>query len=307
MNLIDWLLDSDPAIRWQTLRDLRHEDVEVVAAERDRVAREGWGAEVLAAQGDDGRWTPDTVPWVVPGDPTRSTMYALVLLRAFGVHADDPAVQTAVRRAATLEWDDDGVRSPLFDGESEACLNGMVLAVGAAFRVDVHVVLHKLLDTRLGDGGWNCDAPQSSRSSFHSTLSVLDGLQQYGDSTGFDAEVEEAVATGWEYLLERGLMRSKTTGAIVEDAFLQFGSPSWWQYDVLRALDVLRVSSADPRDQRIAEALDLVESKRQPDGTWLLERQPQRRLDFRMGEQVGQPSRWITLRALRVLDWADRI
>jgi hypothetical protein len=319
MDVVAWLLDSDPAIRWQVMRDLTAASEEDVAAERTRVASEGWGARLLALQRQDGQWdggvptlsSPAETKWWQSLPPERqgtlfpqwtSTTWSLVLLRNFGL---DPA-SAAARRAVRLvrehcRWEHDG--EPFFAGEVEPCINGRVVALGAYFGEDVRGVVDRLLGEQMKDGGWNCEQENgSTRASFHSTIEVLEGLLAYERGTGGPSEVRTARLRGQEYLLERRMLRRLSTGEVIDPTFTQFSYPTGWYYDVLRGLDYLRAAAAVP-DERVAEAIDLVESKRDADGRWPLENPRPGRLHFAMDEGEGRPSRWNTLRAMRVLRW----
>jgi hypothetical protein len=297
VNAVDWLLDADPAIRWQALRDLTDTLPAAVAAERARVAREGLGAAILARQGSDGAWhkagTHDWLP----------TLFTLQLLRATGVDPRDPAVQAAVQRLqAGFRWHESLGGKPFFAGETEPCINGGALALGGFFGHPSSSLAARLLSEQLPDGGWNCDAPKSSRSSFHSTICVLEGLLEYERAAGSSPDVAAARRRGEEYLLERGLCRRRSTGEIANPEFLELSFPPRYHHDVLRALDHFRAAGASP-DARLGEAVRYLESRRQPDGRWLLDRAYDESLDFHVGEAAGEPSRWNTLRALRVLRW----
>jgi hypothetical protein len=300
MDVIDWLLDSDPAIRWQAMRDLTGADPAAIAAERARVAREGLGAEILARQDRDGSWHRGDGPAWAP------TLYTLQLLRATGVDPADPAVDSAVTRlAAGFRWDEEFGSKPFFEGEVEPCINGGTLALGGYFGRPAASLAHRLLGEQLDDGGWNCEAPKSARASFHSTLCVLEGLLAYERARGSAPEATEITAVrrrGEAYLLERGLFRRRSTGGVVAPSFLKFSFPTRCYYDVLRGLDYLRDAGVTP-DARVADAVRLVEDKRQADGTWLLDGSHDAALDVAFTESVGAPSRWNTLRALRVLRW----
>lgn len=309
VDVIDWLLEGDPAIRWQVLRDLTDDSPDEVAAERARVEHEGWGARFLALEDADGLWDggacfPAAYAGGEPGQPWTATMHTLQTLQILGL---DPASETA-RRAIRLVaehgcWEHAGQR--YFDGEVEPCINGRTIEAGAYFEVDVAAIVERVLAERLEDGGWNCEAENGSvRSSFHTTIDVLDGLLEFERATGGSAAVSEARHSGEEYLLERSLFRRKSTGEVADPAFLDFAFPYYWRYDVLRALDYFRHSGADP-ESRMAEGVEVVRSKRQPDGRWLLDRIYQGRVHFDLEDGVGAPSRWNTLRALRVLDWWD--
>ena len=307
MTVIDWLLDSDPAIRWQVLCDLTGASPDEVAAERARVEREGWGARFLALEDADGLWDggacfPASYTGGEPAQPWTATMHSLQTLQIFGL---DPA-SGAARRAIALiaehgRWEHAGQR--YFDGEVEPCINGRTIETGAYYTVDVAPLVDRILGERLADGGWNCEAENGSvRSSFDTTITVLDGLLEFERATGGSAAVREARRSGEEYLLERSLFRRKSTGEVVSPEYLDFAFPYYWRYDVLRALDYFRRSGAEP-DSRMAEAVEIVRSKRQPDGRWLLDRIHPGRVHFALEGRTGEPSRWNTLRALRVLNW----
>ena len=233
-----------------------------------------------------------------------STTWSLSLLRDMGL---DPESEEA-RRAVELvrdnsKWDHDG--QDYFDGEVEPCINGNALALGAYFGQKVDSIVERLLGEQLSDGGWNCEAERGSiRSSFNSTISVLEGLSEYERAVGAPAEVTDTRMRGQEYLLERKMFRRLSTGEVIDPAWTQFSFPPRWHYDVLRGLDYLRNAGADP-DVRCAEAIELVKSKRGPDGRWPLENTHSGRVHFDMEEGDGQPSRWNTLRAMRVLEWFD--
>jgi len=297
---IDWLLDSDPAIRWQAMRDLTDASPEAVAAERARVANEGVGATILASQGADGAWHRADEPDWLP------TLFTLQLLRATGVDRTEPIVDAAVTRLeAGFRWDEAFGKKPFFEGEVEPCINGGALALGAYFGRPTESLARRLIEEQLEDGGWNCEAPKSARSSYHTTICVLEGLLEYERAAGSTPATAEARRRGEEYLLERGLFRRRSTGEVANPAFLTFGFPPRYHYDVLRALDYLRAAGVQP-DARMADAVRVVESRRQTDGRWLLDRAANEALAFPFIESVGEPSRWNTLRALRVLRWHEQ-
>jgi hypothetical protein len=309
VKLLDWLLDSDPAIRWQVLRDLADAPAEVVAAERARVANEGWGARLLASQGEDGQWAGGALfpngKWDRDQpQPWTATAYALVDLQDFGVDPRDEKLRRAVTQVREhSRWEH--ARQRFFSGEVEPCINGMVVALGAYFEQDVHGVVARLLAEQLEDGGWNCEAENGSvRSSFHTTIRVLEGLLAHERATGGSVQSIAARRRAEEYLLERKLFRRKSTGVVVDPAWLQFSFPTRWHYDVLRGLEYFR-AAGDPPDPRMDEAIELLRSKQQPDGTWLLENTHPGAIHFALEEGDGRPSRWNTLRALRVLRWYE--
>lgn len=307
--VITWLLAGDPAIRWQVLRDLTNAPAAEISAERARVATEGAGARLLALQGADGRW--GGAAW---NRGWNSTMHVLMLLRDLGLDPASAQAQHAVglvregvtwRGCGPPACDNNG----FFAGELEPCINGQVAAVGAYFGQDVRGIIDRLLGEQLPDGGWNCEAVNgSTRSSFNTTICVLEALLAYERSVGSRAEVTAARLRGQEYLLQRHLFRRRSTGAVIErdrkgdGTWTRFAFPTWWHYDVLRGLEYLRRAAVTP-DERVAEAIDLVMSKRDSDGRWLLEVRYPGVMPVELDDGEGQPSRWITLRALRVLDW----
>lgn len=312
MAKLDWLLQSDPAIRWQVLRDLVHASDPVVAAERARVAAEGWGARLLAIQGEDGQWAGGacfparSFNWRAEnqGQPWTATLPTLQLLRDFGADPSSERVRQAVALVRDhCRWEHAG--QPFFSGEVEPCINGRTVTLGVYFGQDVHAVVARLLDEQLEDGGWNCESENGSvRSSFATTINVLEGLLAHERATGGSSDSIAARRRGEEYLLERRLFRRKSTGEIVNPAWLQFSFPTRWHYDVLRALEYFR-SVGDVPDSRLDEAINLLRSKQQPDGTWLLENTHPGKVHFTLEDGDNQPSRWNTLRALRVLNWYE--
>ena len=300
MDTIDWLLDADPAVRWQAMRDLTDASPAAVAAERARVPREGIGARVLESQGADGSWhRPDEPDWL-------PTLFTFQLLRATGVDPTEPAVRSAAARLASgFRWHESFGAKPFFDGEVEPCINGGALALGAYFGHPSESLARRLVGEQLEDGGWNCEAPRSSRSSFHTTICVLEGLLEYERAVGGPPEVAESRRRGEEYLLSRRLFRRLSTGEVADASFLKHAFPPRYCYDVLRALDYFRSAGARP-DPRVDEAVKVVERGRQGDGRWRLDATHDEALSFPFPESVGEPSRWITLRALRVLRWFER-
>ncbi|HUN28944.1 MAG TPA: hypothetical protein VMV65_04030 [Alphaproteobacteria bacterium] len=297
--VVDWLLDSDPAIRWQMMRDLTGASAAALAAERARIPREGLGAKILGSQESDGSWRrPDTADWL-------PTLFTLQLLRATGVDSHEPAVVSAVARLeAGFRWHERFGAKPFFEGEVEPCINGGALALGAYFGHPTESLAQHLVTEQLDDGGWNCDAPKSARSSYHTTICVLEGLLEYERAVGSAPAVTEARRRGEAYLLERDLFRRRSTGEVANPAFLELAFPPRYHYDVLRALEYFTRAAVAP-EPRMRDALDLLESRRCADGRWLLDRAYDESLAFSFEETAGAPSRWNTLRALRVLRWAS--
>ncbi|MFL5642490.1 MAG: hypothetical protein ACJ771_09125 [Chloroflexota bacterium] len=304
MKVIDWLLDGDPAIRWQVMRDLTDEPAEVIALERARVATEGWGARLLALQGEDGLWAGNAF-----SQDRTDTFHVLELLRRLGL---DPAGQEARRAIGLVQenvtwgdgawWDPPWKENGFFEGEVEPCINGNVVSTGSYFGVDMTPLVERLLGEQLADGGWNCEVENGATvSSFGTTINVLEGLLAHEKAVGGSDVVATARRRGDEYMLERRLFRRKSTGEVIDPDFLAFSFPTWWHYDVLRGLDYLREAGYE-RDERIAEAIVEVERQRSADGRWALRKVHEGETSFAMDDGEGQPSRWITLEALRVLD-----
>ncbi len=294
---IKWLLDSDPAIRWQVMRDLTDEAPGAIAAERSRVATEGWGTELLGRQSASGKWG---------GGPQwdLTTLWSLVVLKDLGL---DPASKQARRMIDRV--DKRLVYKPLnnrpfLHGETEQCINGRILGIGAYFHEPNDALAQQLLNEQLEDGGWNCQAPKSRRSSFHTTICVLEGLLEYERAGRKSTAVIKARKRGENYLLQRGMFRSLRTGKVIDKRWLRFSFPPHWHYDVLRGLDYLRNAGIKP-DSRIEEAIGAVIARRHQNGRWPLNLLHPERIPLEMEIEVARASRWNTLRALRVLRWYD--
>jgi hypothetical protein len=298
MNVIDWLMNSDPSIRWQVMRDLLDAPAQEVAAERARVATDGWGAHVLGLQQADGRWEHAET------DPEWVGFLHLALLRDLGLDPTSDQARHAVglvRDNLTWHWWGD---KPFFEGEVEPCINGRVAGLGAYFGEDVQALVDRLLGEQMADGGWNCEQENGSTvGSFHTTICVLEGLLEFDAASGGRPDVRAALGRGQEYLLARRLFHRLSTGEVVDPDFALFGFPTCYHYDVLRGLDHLRAAGLDP-DGRMVDAIALVESKRDADGRWPLEHVHEDNVVIPM-EELGAPSRWITLHALRVLRWYE--
>ena len=310
MNVIDWLMDADPAIRWQVMRDLTDAPADAVAVERARVATEGWGAQLLALQAPDGRWDDGTYRpgWVDESKPFfdawTATHFSLQALRELGLDPGSPEARRAVSLVRdNVRWEANG--ATYFEGETEPCINGVALANGAYFGESVDGIVERLVGDELGDGGWNCWAEYgASVSSFHSTICALEGLLEWERAGGSSDAARAARQRGEAYLLERVLFRRRSTGQAADPRFTMFSFPTRWYYDVLRGLDYFRSSGAAP-DERLADAIAMVADKREADGRWVLENSHQGPIHIEMEGPDGAPSRWNTLRALMVLRWAD--
>ena len=294
---LKWLLDSDPAIRWQVMRDLTGEAPDAIAAERSRVATEGWGAQLLALQSSDGNW----------GGPKDDrglliTLYTLVVLKALGLDAASKQARKMIDRVDKRLVFKPLNSRPFLDGETEPCINGRILAIGSYFKEPNDALANQLLGEQLEDGGWNCEAPKSRRSSFHTTICVLEGLLEYERARRKSAAVTKARKRAENYLLERRMFRSLRTGEVIDKRWLRFSFPTFWHYDVLRGLDYLRNAGIKP-DSRVSDAIETVIERRHQNGRWPLNLLHPEHIPLEMETGVGRASRWNTLRALRVLRW----
>ncbi|UCD23053.1 MAG: hypothetical protein JSW51_08260 [Gemmatimonadota bacterium] len=300
---IAWLMRGDPAIRWQTMRDLLSQPSQTWEAERKRVAQTGWGVRLLNKQKPDGNWGrgPYHPKWTC-------TTYTMQVLRRLGLPPRHSAAVKACRLYLSQGIGEDGginfwkARRP----NSETCVTGIILSQLAYFKprdVDLSGLVDYLLNEQMPDGGWNCERHNGAvHSSFHTTINVLEGLREYILADGSRvSQAIQAEARGQEFLLDHRLYRSSTTGNVVHPAMTRFHFPPRWRHDVLRALDHFQMAFTTP-DQRMADAIDLVISRRRKDGRWLLPSRYKGAVFFEM-EVAAKPSRWNTLRALRVLNW----
>jgi hypothetical protein len=309
-ELIAWLLDSDPAIRWQVLRDLTDAAPDEVATERARVTREGWGGRLLELQDADGSWDGGAYRpgWVDRSKPFydawTATHFSLQRLREYGVDPDDPTVRHAIGLVReNVRWEH--LDEPYFNGETEACINGIALASASYFGVDGSHIVETLLADQLGDGGWNCW--HDPVSSFHSTICVVEGLLAWEQSSGGDPTARAARLRGEEYLLDRRLLWRRSTGDLIDPRFTMLSSPVRWFYDVLRAIEHFRIARPDG-DERMADAVALLRTKADDEGCFRLEYTHEGATPFQEEREAeGYPSHWVTLRATRVLRWADAL
>ena len=307
-EVIQWLLSGDPAICWQTRRDLLAAPVAEWQSDRQATLSAGWGAQLLARQDADGRWGSG-----IYSPKWTSTTYTLLMLLRIGIPGDCAAAQ----RGANLVIDellgatlDAQFRRKLAD--LDRCIVGMVLQIAVYFGLDderIEAIIDNLLAERMPDDGWNCRRhrrPAPHHSSFHTTLNVLDGLREYIEAGKTDqrGEVLAAEASALELLLQHYLFKSDKTGKVIEPRFTLLSFPPRWHYDALRGLEYFARSDA-PGDERLQDAIGLLNQQRRPDGLWPLQYKYSGKVFFEM-ERVGQPSRWNTLRALRILRWWER-
>jgi len=299
---VQWLLLGDVSIRWQTFRDLLKSDAETTENEREKIAETGWGAKLLAVQDSCGMWSRGlySPKWT-------STTYTMLLLRRLGLQQNHPQVKKSCQLLLDKGfYSDGGINYFGSIDYSETCVTGMILSLLAYFQYSderIHQLVEHLLKQQMDDGGWNCQSYNGARhSSFHTTISALEGLFEYEKVyPNKFADLKSAQQHGREFLLIHRLFKSHRTGQVANPVFTRFSFPPRWHYDVLRALDYFRETNAE-RDERLSDAIEIVKKKQKKDGRWLLQNRHPGRTFFEM-ENPGEPSRWNTLRALRVLKW----
>ena len=301
-TITNWLLDGDPAIVYQTQRDLLHLPQAKLRRAQQAIARGGWGRALLDQQRQDGHWGRGAYQpkWI-------STHYTLLDLKTLGVSSENKACRKALGLLlASKTGLDGGINYAKTIPYSDVCINGMLLSMASYFlprSASLHPIVDYLLQRQFQDGGWNClYYKEATHSSFHSAIGVLEGLAEYqraGDSYR-QAEVRRSINAGLEFLLVHRLCRSHTTGKLVDPKMLCLSFPSRWKYDILRALELFSQVGA-PYDERMSEAIDVLQKRRLPDGRWPLQMKHPGQTHFEM-ERVGKPSRWNTLRATRVLE-----
>ncbi len=309
-DTIEWLLAGDPAIRWQVMCDLTGASERAIKRERRNVATQGWGARLLARQNPEGRWAGGkSSDGGLYSPKWTSTTYTMLTLRDMGLHPSNRQAQKACKLLLNEGLQRDGGVSygtwAEWTRQGETCITGMVLSILSYFRYDdprLDTIAAHLLEEQMPDGGWNCRRPRgATHSSVHTTISALEGLRDYEHHRRNLRAVREAQRLGRDFLLLHRMFRSHRTGNIIKSELLRFSFPPRWHYDVLRGLDYFRSVNAPP-DPRLGEAIEIVRRHRRPDGRWPLQNRYRGKSYFEM-EQVGTPSRWNTLRALRVLKW----
>lgn len=302
-RILDWLMEGDPAVRWQVMADLLGAPAGDVAAERDRVTTQGWGARLLAAQDPDGLWAG-----ALYSPKWTSTTYTLLLLLRLGLQpGDERALEGCHQLWASARRYDGGLTFAKSIREPETCITGMLVQLTAHFAVTDErpdATVEWLLDQQLADGGWNCETIRSNsrHGSFHTSITVLEALDTY-ERAGGTISVGAAMSAGRGFFLDHRLSRSHRTGESVDPAFTRYPFPPQWHFDNLRGLEHFAAVGAE-RDERLEDGIEALRRARRPDGTWPFYRAWPGRQWFAM-ESRG-PSRWTTLRALRVLGWWDR-
>lgn len=300
---ISWLLEGDPSIRWQVQRDLLKLPEKKYEAERKLISKEGWGKRLLDLQDSDGRWGSGMY-----GPKWISTTYTMLTLRQLGLPQNNPQA----KRACKLFLDegfytDGGINFFSYAWKySEACVTSMILALLAYFKYPderIHSVASYLMSQQMSDGGWNCESYKgATHSSFHTTMLTLEGLYEY--QCAFPEKkktISKIRGRGHEFLFAHRLYKSHRTGEIFDTAMTRMTFPHRWRYEFIRALDYFRACD-DPKDESMNDAIELLQKKQKKDGLWLLNSGMSGRKYFDL-ELAGQPSRWNTLRALRILNW----
>lgn len=304
-NQIDWLLHGDPAIRYQTFRDLINADTETIEKERADISNVGWGNQLLNLQDKSGTWANGlyTPKW-------SSTFYTLLTLKRFGTKNNDNISKACYLILDNGFYSDNGINLSKTIKHSDTCMTGMFLSILCHFQIKdnrIDKMVEHLINQQMSDGGWNCASYKgATHSSFHSTISVLEGLWEY-EKIGNSKDkklIKEIQFTGIEFLLHHSLFRSHRTGKVVDNRMLRFSFPPRWKYDIMRGLDYTQEKEL-PKDERFKDAIEVLKSKRTKDGFWKLQNKHPERVFFDM-EKVGEPSRWNTLRAIRILKWWEK-
>jgi len=301
-QIVNWLLRGDPSVRWQVYTDLLDSDEQTIWKERTKITTEGWGSRLLSHQDQIGTWANG-----IYSPKWTSTTYTLILLRRLGL---DPGNQKAQKGALILLnkgfYKDGGINFFKSLKYSETCVTGMVLSILSYFNIRhkrlISVAEH-LLKQQMEDGGWNCQRPKGAiHGSFHTTISVLEGLLEYmGKFSDYHDDILKSRNRAMEFLLNHRLFKSHRTGKITDPKMTRFSFPPRWRYDVMRSLDYFQKIHA-PWDERFSDAIHLLLKKRLPDGRWNLQAKHPGNVFFNM-EKIGEPSRWNTLRGMRILKW----
>jgi len=303
-DIINWLLNGDPSIRYQAIRDLCSAPENELIRERNRIETEGWGAIMLAKAKPEGGWGSRYYQpkWI-------STHYTLLDLKNLGINSDIPIIHKSIDKMFRLPVGlDGGINIGITVPYSDVCVNGMMLNIASFFRRDegeLKQIIDYLLKVRMNDGAWNCEYYRGStrHSSLHTTIGVLEGLNEFIKSgyTYRTGEIKSAMDAGHEFILEHRLYKSDKTGEVIDKRMTMLSYPSRWKYDILRALDYFQYADVN-YDIRMQDAIDIILAKRRSDGTWPVQAKHAGQVHFDM-EKTGGPSRWNTLRSLRVLKY----
>lgn len=301
---VSWLMEGDPSIRYQTLRDLLDAPGEETGRERSRILKQGWGGRLMELQEENGGWAG-----ALYSPKWTSSFYTLLLLKRLGAPPDPRLSKTCGLLLDSGFYEQDGgINYWKTWKQGECCVTGMLLSMLCHFGFEderMHAMAGYLLKQQMEDRGWNCERCRGARhSSFHTTISVLEGLREYEKAFpgGTPArEVREKQKEGTEFLLQHHLYRSSTTGGVFDPKMTRLAFPPRWHYDIIRCLDYLQERKA-PKDERMADAVRLVEEKQTPEGFWKQELKHPGRVHFDL-EKNGQPGRWNTLRAMRIIRW----
>ena len=299
-KVIEWLLNGDPSIRWQVYRDLLNSDEKKFNRERKKISKEGWGSTLISFQDETGTWAQSLYSrkWI-------STTYTLLLLQSFGLEPKNIQAQKASKILLDKGfYNDNGINFALSWKRSETCVTGMILSLICFFNLEdarIERLLEYLLKEQMNDGGWNCQSFKgATHGSFNTTIIVLEALHEY--EKRFPQESQKMIKSqerGREFLLFHKLFRSHRTNKVADPKFTRLSFPPRWHYDILRALDYFRECKIS-YDKRMNDAIEIIMKKQNKDGTWNLQQRYSGKTWFDM-ETVGQPSRWNTLRALRIL------
>ncbi|MCF8241607.1 MAG: hypothetical protein K9J16_09495 [Melioribacteraceae bacterium] len=304
-KVINWLLEGDPSIRWQTLRDIAGANKNTFNIERAKIESEGWGAKLLSLQDENGLWAKGiyTPKWT-------STTYTLLLLKRFGLNPNNRQAKKAANILIDKGlYNDGGINFFQSLKNSETCVTGMVLSLASYFKINhekITSLVDHLLNHQFKDGGWNCQWYRgATHSSFNTTLSVLEALDDFQNFSDYKStDINISVSKAHEFLFAHRLYKSDKTGKVVSSTFTKFSFPPRWHYDVLRVMDYFQHKKI-PFDERMSDGLDLIFKKREKSGKWKLQQKYPGKTFFDM-ENVGEPSRWNTLRSLRVINFYTR-
>jgi len=301
-EIINWLLEGDVSVRWHTMNSLLDTSGEDKNYLQKKIATEGWGARLLSYQDTKGMWGNGiySPKWI-------STTYTMLTLKLLGLHPDTQAVNKTCKLLIDKGlYSDGGINYFRSLSHSETCVTGLILSIVSYFKYSdnrINSLFDYLIHQQMKDGGWNCQSYKGdTHSSFHTTMLVLEGLYEYEKLFPQKKELSKKIREkGHEFLLRHKLFRSHRTGKVVDQKMTRFSFPPQWRYDIMRILDYFQESNAK-KDSRMEDAIAILIKKQMFDGRWKLQNRHPGKSYFEM-EKAGQPSRWNTLRALRILQW----